>query len=162
VLFWFAGLSVLIVWTVFQSPALDYRFVILGALLPVAEGLLGGPYVLHTLVGAVFALLLVMMLTRRRRLARRRWLGIPIGLFLHLVLDGTWAREDLFWWPFLGGAPLGSGNLPELDRGFLALVLMEVAGLLVLVWSWFRFGLDDEEGRRAFWRTGRLGPGGSG
>ena len=30
---WFVGLSVLIVWSVFRSPAADYRLVALGAVL---------------------------------------------------------------------------------------------------------------------------------
>ncbi len=46
---WFVGLSVALVWLVFQSPALDVRFVAAGALLPWLDALTGGPWVLHTL-----------------------------------------------------------------------------------------------------------------
>ena len=42
------------------------------------------------------------MATRGRRLARRQWLGLPIGMYLHLVLDLSWTRSQTFWWPFLG------------------------------------------------------------
>jgi len=155
VLLWFAGLSVLMVWAVFQSPAIDYRYVIAGALLPVAEVALGGPYVLHTLVGAVAALAAVMLVTRQRRLIRRRWLGIPIGMFLHLVLDGVWSRPELFWWPFFGDG-LGEGGVPEFDRGVGTVVLFELVGAGVVAWAWFRFGLDHEDRRRRFLTTGRL------
>jgi hypothetical protein len=152
---WFAGMSVLIVWIVFQSPALDFRFVILGALIPTIEALLGAPYVLHTLVGAVLLLVVVVVATRHRRLVRRRWLGIPIGMMLHLVLDATWSRAELFWWPFLGDA-LGEGTVPELDRAWPVILLLEVVGAAVLAWEWSRFGLGDPERRQRFLRTGRL------
>ena len=92
-LLWFIGLSVALVWLVFQSPALDVRVVAVGALLPWLDGITGGTWVLHTLVGSVVLLAVVMLTTRRRRLLRRRLLGIPIGTFLHLVLDGPERRS---------------------------------------------------------------------
>lgn len=154
-LLWFIGPSVAIVWLVFRSPALDYRMVVVGALLPVCEVLVGGPRVLHTLVGAVTALALVMALTRHRRLARRRWLGIPIGMFLHLVLDLTFTRAELFWWPFLG-ASFGGGGLPELERPLGVILVLEVLGAAACMWCWRTFGLDDPDRRRAMWRTGQV------
>ena len=152
---WFAGLSVLIVWLVFQSPALDYRFVIAGAVLPSIESFFGDPFVLHTLVGAVGLLVVVMLATRHRRLVRRRWLGLPIGMFLHLALDGTWSDAGLFWWPFLGD-PLSDGTVPEAGRGWGLILLLEVVGAAVLAWCWFRFRLDVPDRRQRFVRTGRL------
>jgi hypothetical protein len=157
VVLWFVGLSVALVWLVFQSPALDVRVVAAGALVPWLDGLTGGPNVLHTLFGSVALLTVVMLATRRRRLLRRRLLGIPIGTFLHLVLDGAWADSDLFWWPLLGGDPFAA-DLPELDRGVGAVLAMEVAGVAALAWTWRAFGLADPERRRDLWRTGRLRP----
>lgn len=153
-LLWFAGLSFLITWEVFKSPALDYRLVMLGAALPVVEVATGGPRVLHTLVFSVLVLGVVMLGTRNRRLLRRRLLGLPIGLFMHLVLDGAWGRTRLFWWPFFGWS-FGPGGMPELDRGALSL-LMEVAGGAALWFCYQRFGLEDRARRTEFWRTGRL------
>ena len=49
---WFVGGSILLVMLVFQSPAIDYRMVALGSVLPVGELVFGAPRVLHTLVGA--------------------------------------------------------------------------------------------------------------
>ena len=106
-LLWFAVLALVLVAQVFDSPNLDYRLVVLGAVLPVAEGVLGGPWLLHTLPFCGAVLFGVMLVARGRRLAQRRWLGIPIGLFAHLVLDGTWARTEVFWWPFAGTGALG-------------------------------------------------------
>lgn len=156
-LLWFVGLSVALVWLVFQSPALDVRVVAVGVLLPWADAVTGGAWVLHTLLGSVVLLAVVMLATRGRRLLRRRLLGLPIGTFLHLVLDGAWADAELFWWPFLGGTPLGD-ELPELARSAATVVLLEVAGIAALVWTWRTFGLADERRRSELARTGRLRP----
>ena len=156
-LLWFVSLSILIVVLVFQSAAVDYRMVALGAVLPVAEVLLGGPYLLHTLLGSVLAMALVMGVARGRRLVQRRWLGVPIGLFLHLVLDGTWTRTELFWWPFAGFGALGDGRLPEFDRPLGVILVLEVIGLVVGLWLVRSYGLTDPATRARFLRTGRLG-----
>ena len=152
---WFAGLAVVIVWLVFRSPALDYRMVALGAILPLGDLVTGGVWILHTLVAAVVALVVVILATFRRRLARRRWLGVPIGMFLHLVLDGMWTRTEAFWWPLFGWDALG-GTAPELSRGPLLLVLMELAGLACLLWLVRRFDLTRPDNRTRFVSTGQL------
>jgi hypothetical protein len=151
---WFAGLSLVLVTIVFSSPALDYRVVMLGSVLPLLDAVTGGAWVLHTLLASVVALAVVMLATRGRRLVRRRWLGIPIGMFVHLVLDGVWTSTHLFWWPAFGAGFAGK-SLPETARGGLV-VLMELAGLTVLVWGARRFGLFAPEARRRFVRTGQL------
>jgi hypothetical protein len=154
-LLWFVGPTIAIVWLVFRSPALDYRLVAAGAVLPLAEAVAGGPRVLHTLLGAVLALGVVMLGTRNRRLVRRRWLGLPIGLFLHLALDGSFTRAELFWWPFLGWA-LGPGGLPELDRPMVVIVALEVLGAAACWWCWRTFGLNDPARRAVMVRTGQV------
>jgi len=143
------------VWLVFRDPAIDHRVVVLGAVLPdVVDGPFGGAGVMHTLAFSVVALGVVMVATTHRRTARRRWIFLPVGTFLHLVFDGMWARTTTFWWPAFGWS-LG-GRLPALDRGAAVLVSEEVVGVLVLAWCWARFGLGDREVRATFWRTGRL------
>jgi hypothetical protein len=154
VLIWFAVLSVLLVAIVFKSPGVDYRTVILGSLLPVGEGLTGGPKVLHSVVGAVAVLGVLMLCTRNRRLLRRRLLGIPIGMMAHLVLDGAFAVTAAFWWP-LAGTDFADQQIPEWDHLGVALVL-ELAGLAVGVWAWRWFGLDDPVRRQRFLSDGRL------
>lgn len=151
---WFIAMSILIVAMVFRSPANDYRTVALGALLPWVDVLFGGPRVLHSLTGSVSLLVLVMVTTRRRRLLRRRLLGVPIGMFCHLVLDGTFTTVDAFWWPFTGRG-FASGPIPEV--GHLATsLLLEVVGLGVAWWAWRAFALDRPEVRRRFLTDGRL------
>jgi hypothetical protein len=153
-LIWYAALAAAGVWAVFDSPALDYRLVMVGAVLPVAEVGFGRPGPLHSLVTAVAVLTVVMLATRERRLVRRRWLGIPIGLLAYLVLSGTWADTDAFWWP-LTGVELSDAEPPELARGVLSVVL-EVVGIAVALWWYRRVGLDDPAARATFRRTGQL------
>jgi membrane-bound metal-dependent hydrolase YbcI (DUF457 family) len=151
---WFLGASFALVWSVFRSPVLDYRLVMLGAVLPLVEIPLGGPRLLHTLAFAVGLLAAVMLATRGRRLVRRRWISLPIGVLMHLVLDGIWTRTEVFWWPFFGVA-FPPGGFPELERGGWALVL-EAVGAAALVWCWTAFGLGDAGRRATFVRTGHL------
>jgi hypothetical protein len=152
---WFAGMSWLLVWRVFRSPSIDYRLVMVGSVLPVADDLIGRPTPLHTLAGAVAAFGAVVVVTRRRRLASRRWVGIPIGLFFHLVLDGAWAETDLFWWPFTGAA-LADLPVPELTWPVALVIVAELAGAAVLTGLWLRLGLTDRPRRRTFLSTGHL------
>ena len=155
-LLWFAGLSFLAVWLVFHDPAIDHRLVVVGALLPdVLDAVFGGARLAHSLLGSVVLLTGVMLGTRGRRLLRRRLLALPIGTFLHLVLDAMWTRQDVFWWPAFGWS-FRDESLPSLDRGALNVVL-ELAGAAVLVWAWRRFRLFEPERRAYFLRTGRLG-----
>lgn len=152
-LFWFAAGSVAIVWWVFQSPAIDYRMVVAGAVLGLAEVPFGvGP--LQSLAASVVALAVVMAATVGRRLVRRRWLGVPIGMFLHLVLDGSWSDARVFWWP-LGGWSFPDRVAPVVARGGWSL-LLELVGIGLVVVLWGQFGLDDPQRRRRFVQTGQL------
>ncbi len=164
VLIWFAAGAVVIAFVVFRSPALDYRLVALGAVIPVIETPFG-PGPLHALIAPTVVLAAVMLATSHRRLLRRQWLGLPIGMYLHLVLDAAFTNRETFWWPFFG-LSFGEGDAPELARGWWALVL-ELAGIAMAVWAYRRFGLDDPHRRSVFLRTGQLdrrivGPEGTG
>jgi hypothetical protein len=154
VFLWFAGGAFVLVWLVFRSPAVDYRLVIVGALLPLVELPFGSPRVLHSVSGATALLVLAMVATPRRRLVQRRLVAIPIGMFMHLLLDGIWTDTDAFWWPFTGFA-WSDSRLPELARGPVDVVL-EAAGAAALWWCWRRFRLFEPDRRHRFWRTGQL------
>lgn len=153
-LIWFAVMSVLMVAVVFRSAGLDYRTVMLGSVLPLGEAALGGPRVLHSVVGAVVVLTMVMLATRSRRLVRRSLLGIPIGLMCHLVLDGSFTSTTIFWWPIAGTA-FADGQVPELDH-FWASLGLEIAGVAIGTWAWGRLRLGDPAVRRRFVEQGRL------
>ena len=153
---WFAGLSFLGVWLVFKDPAIDHRLVMAGALVPdLLDVATGGVWLGHTLLFSVALLTVVMLATRGRRLLRRQLLALPIGTFLHLVLDGAWTDTDTFWWPVLGRS-FGDGGIPSLERGLVPTLLLECVGLAVLVWAYRRFRLDEPEHRRRFVSSGRL------
>lgn len=156
-LFWFAGMSFVLVWTVFKDPAIDYRLVMAGALLPdVVDVAFGGARVLHTLAFSVVLLVAVMLGTRGRRTLRRRLLAVPIGTFCHLLLDAMWTRTATFWWPFFGRS-FDVDGLPSFDRPVVVTIVLEVIGLLALLWCRSRFRLGERARRDEFVRTGRLG-----
>lgn len=154
-LLWFVGPSILIVWSVFRSPAADYRLVAVGSLIPLLELPIGEPRLLHSLTGAAAVLAAVMVGVRGRRVAQRRLLALPIGMLLHLVLDGAWADTEAFWWPVLGTA-WSTSELPELGRGAFNVVL-ELAGAASCWWAYRRFRLDEPDRRAVFVRSGRVG-----
>jgi hypothetical protein len=157
VFFWFLGGSLLVVWTVFHDPGFDYRLVMVGSLLPdVVDAPFGGARVAHAVVASVVLLVVVMLATIGRRSLRRHLLALPIGTFIHLVLDGMFTDTNLFWWPFSGGH-LAGARLPSVARGRWD-VLFELAGLVILGWAWRRFGMAERQRRVRFWRTGRLDP----
>ncbi|HUF32690.1 MAG TPA: hypothetical protein VMN58_05730 [Acidimicrobiales bacterium] len=155
-LLWFVGGSLLAVWLVFRDPAIDHRLIVAGALLPdVIDAPTGGAWVGHTVLASVVLLSVVMLATRGRRLLRRQLLALPIGTFLHLVLDGAWMATEVFWWPLLG-VDLADTAIPSVERGLLNIPL-ELVGLAVVVWAWRRFRLAEPERRAHFLRTGRFG-----
>lgn len=152
----FIATAVLGVLVVFDSPAVDYRFVAAGAVLPLAEGLTGRALILHTLLGSVALLSVVMLVTVGSRLRRRRLLGVPIGTFVFLVVSGSWTRTELFWWPVAGLDGIAAAPLPEFDRPLAVLVLFELLGICAVVWLVHRCELTRPENRRKLLSSGRL------
>lgn len=154
-LLWFIVVAPVIVAEVFQSPMADYRIVAAGAALPLIEIVFGEPRFLHTMAVAMGLMAIVMAATTHRRLLRRRILGVPIGLLLHLVLDFTWADSDLLWWPAFGRdfpADAGAAFTRPIEIG----LLLEAAAAGVGYWAYRRYELDRSENRRLLLRTGRL------
>jgi len=152
---WPIGLALVIVWQVFRDTAIDYRLVALGAIIPdIVDAPFGGARVMHSLLASAVLLAVVMLATRQRRKARRRWLAVPIGTFIHLLVDGMWTHTNTFWWPLFGGSL--HDRLPAVDRLWSVVALQEVAGLVAVTWFWRRFHLGDLEIRQNFLTKGRL------
>ena len=156
VVLFFIAAALLSVYFVFDSAAFDYRYVVLGVLLPLLEALTGRPLIFHTLAGSVLLLTVVMLSTMRRRLLRRSLIALPVGTFIFLVVSTTWTRTELFWWPFAGLDGIALGPLPEFDKPILVLLILEFAGLAGLVWFGARLSLAKPENLRRLWRSGRL------
>lgn len=164
-LLWFVGTSVIAVWWVFRDERFDYRWLVAGALLPdLIDSPTGGTWVMHSVVTASLLLFAVMIGTRSRRSRRKALLALPIGVFLHLVFDGAFSLTRSFWWPlsgpgrdgrWVGWSGVSGERLPAVDRGTFNVVL-EVLGLVILIWCWRRFGLAERSARVALLREGRL------
>lgn len=154
-LFWFVGTAVFAVWNVFHDARFDHRWLVVGVLAPdLIDGVWGGARAFHSVTASVAVLVFVMLATVGRRPIRRRLLAVPIGMFVHLVVDGAFSDTDVFWWPFTG-ASFDGAPMPMIDRGWINLPL-ELVGVVLCGWAWRKFGLADPERRRAFWREGTL------
>ena len=145
-LLWFAGLSFIIVATVFACPAIDYRLVVIGSLVPVIEMVLEGPWVLHSLLAPVVVMGFVMIAFQGKRLKQRKWLGIPIGMFLYLFLDRAWT---------LSGFQIDKANAPTREQP-VVLVVMEATGLLAASYGVRKYKIYEKENMKLFLRTGRI------
>ncbi|MEM9745184.1 MAG: metal-dependent hydrolase [Actinomycetota bacterium] len=153
--FWYLGTAILAVGYVFRDPRFDHRLLIVGSVLPLLDGLFGGARALHSITVSVALLAILMLATSGRKPIRSTLLGLPIGMFLHLVFDGAWNDTDTFWWPFTGWSFDEDAGFPPVERGVWSL-LLEAIGIVLCVWIWRRHRLSDPERRRHFLRTGQL------
>jgi hypothetical protein len=120
--FWFIGTAVASVWSVFRDPKFAYRWVIVGALIPV--------FSVVTVVGVLTA---VMLLTIGRKAVRKNYLALTIGLFMHLVFDGAFLNTKMFWWP-LAGFTTNGYSMPLIERGLLN-IPFEIVGVALILWT---------------------------
>ena len=125
-LFWFIGTSVASVWSVFRDPKFAYRWVIVGALIPV--------FSVVTVVGFLVAVMLLTIGENVSKKAfRKNFLALTIGLFMHLVFDGAFLSTKMFWWP-LAGLSLDGYAIPLVERGFLN-IPFEIVGVGLILWT---------------------------
>jgi hypothetical protein len=154
VFFWFIGTAVVTVGVVFRDPRFDYRLLIVGSVLPIADGLFGGARTLHSVTVSVALLAVLVLATSGRRPVRKTLLGLPIGMILHLVFDGAWSNTEVFWWPFFRWS-FDAAPLPVVERGWWN-VPLEAIGIAICVWLWRHNRLGDRERRTAFLHDGVL------
>ena len=156
---------------VFRDPAMDLRVLTFGAVVsdlidkPIGSVFFTSYYgtgrlYAHTLLFAAVVLTGVMVLTRRGSSSRKRWMALPIGVLLHLLLDMPIDAETL-WWPVLGleFPVFAEGALADLVTYLLRspwVVLQEMAGLIYLVLLYRRARLGEAEPRRRLLETGTL------
>jgi hypothetical protein len=112
VLFWHVGATLWLFRWIFRDPKVDIRFLFAGAILPDLIDLTIGTVVLadrystgelwfHSLLLPSIYMAGVVAMTRRGR-RRRAFMAVGIGWLFHLLLDGMWANQDVFLWPFFG------------------------------------------------------------
>ncbi len=171
-LFWHVGGSVLLFRYLFRDPAVDLRFLALGAVVsdlidkPIgriiwADEFQTGRIYGHTLAFFVLVLTLVMVATRRGTVARKRGVALAVGVMFHLLLDGMWVLPETLFWPLFGWEfppsveDYWSGFLGRLIDDPLVLV-QEAVGLAYLVYLYRSSGLSDPDRRAALVSTGRL------
>jgi len=152
---WYLATAVAAVWFVFRDPAFDYRLLLLGAVLPLADAVTGGVWIMHSITFSVVLVAVVMAATVGRRAWRRRLLPLPIGTMLHLVFGGAWTNADSFWWPF-SGLGIEDASLPMVERGWRWSIALELAGVLIAVWIWRTARLSNAINRHRFASTGQL------
>jgi hypothetical protein len=152
--FWFWATSIISIGFVFRDPTFDNRLLLVGSVLPGIEAVFGGARALHSITVSIALLAVVMIATKRGSHLRKTLLGLPIGMFLHLVFDAAWNDTDTFWWPFTG-LTFNDKGIPIVDRGMFSIVL-ELLGIAGCVWLWRTNRLGESERRRAFLADGRL------
>jgi hypothetical protein len=154
VFFWFIATAVFAVGFVFRDPRFDYRLLIVGSVLPLLDGIFGGARALHSITVSIALLVVLMLATSGRKPIRKMLLGIPIGMFMHLVFDAAWNDTDTFWWPFTG-FEFADAEFPIAARGWWSVVL-EALGVAGCVWLFRHNQLGDAARRRHFLSTGQL------
>lgn len=169
-LFWHVGATLWLFRWIFRDPKVDVRFLVAGAILPdlidltVGTGLLADRYStgelwFHSLLLPVIYMTGVVIFTRRGR-RRRAFMAVGIGWLFHLLLDGMWASQEVFLWPFFGAIPPGGAPFWPLawERALSDpwRWVKEAVGLAYLIWMWLALGLGERERRLGVVRTGRL------
>lgn len=168
---WHMGLATLITYVTLGRRRIDYRFILVGAILPdLLDGIVGplffegpsGRWIAHSLLAVIVMAVAIILLTRAER--RLSLFGLAVGWLLHLVGDGMWQAAFTFFWPAFGNkfnaAPAEpySWDLFTHPLDHLSTWGAEAAGLAVLAWFWIAFRLSQEGRLRLFLKDGYLRP----
>jgi len=171
VLFWHLGATAAIVFATLGRRRIDYRVVLLGAILPdLIDKPIGRIFFEdrfqtsrlfgHTFLFVVVSLLSIQLILRGE--SARRWFILPIGCLLHLVLDGLWSDPVTLFWPLFGSTfpphPTQDYWLEVLRRPLEHpwVLVQEMFGLGVLLYIAWAYGLFDRSRLGAFVRSGKL------
>ena len=168
---WHLGLATAIVYVTLGRRRVDYRFILIGAVLPdVIDGILGlflfdGPatrWIAHSLLANVAVTVAIILFLRGE--TRQSVFGIGVGWLLHLVGDGMWDAPRTFFWPLAGTDFAPTPREPYTWDLFVHPLDHavtwggEVVGLAILAWFWVAFSLGKDDRLRLFLRDGYLRP----
>lgn len=168
---WHLGVTALIVYVTLGRRRIDYRFILLGAILPdLVDGILGlflfegpsGRWVAHSIVAVIVVSVAIIVGLRGER--RLSVFGLGVGWLVHLVADGMWAAPETFLWPAFGTSFSDAPAEPYawdvlLDPlSHLSTWAGELAGAAILVWFWVAFEMGRDNRFRLFLSDGYLRP----
>jgi inner membrane protein len=169
-LLWHLGVAAALVYVTLGRRRIDYRFILLGAVLPDAIDLplsfvfgwpgRRGPA--HTLLAVVAISVFVLIAFRGAR--RLSLFGLGVGWLTHLVGDGMWSVPRTFLWPAFGtrfgGRPPEPYSTSLIAHPLAHLTTWggELVGLAILAWFWVAFRLGEGDRLRSFLRDGLLRP----
>lgn len=168
---WHLGLACLIVYVTLGRRRVDYRFILIGAVLPdVVDGILNvavlhepaGRSIAHTVLAVIVVTVFILLAFKSER--RLSVFGIGVGWLLHLVGDGMWQAPRTFLWPSFGSsfalrpAEPYSWDLFMHPFDHLGTWGGELAGLAVLAWFWVAFRLGEDDRLRLWSKDGYLRP----
>jgi inner membrane protein len=171
VILWHLGLAALVVYVTIGRRRVDYRFILIGAVLPdLVDGILNVTVmhepadrsVAHTLVAVLAVTVFILLVFKGER--RQSLFGIGVGWLMHLVGDGMWQAPRTFFWPAFGTRfsvrppePY-SWDLIAHPLDHLATWGGELLGLAVLSWFWVAFRVGEDDRLRLFLKDGYLRP----
>ena len=166
---WHMGIAAAIVYVTIGRRRVDYRFILIGAVLPdVIDTTLNaavchdaaGRSISHSLLAPIVVTIAIPLLFRGER--RTRVFGLGVGWLLHLVGDGMWQAPKTFLWPAFGHhfaktppEPY-SWDLLAHPLSHLGTWGGEVLGLAILLWFAVAFDLFDRNRFSMFLRDGYL------
>lgn len=168
---WHLGIAALIVYVTLGRRRIDYRMVLIGALLPdLVDGILGllwfdgpaGRWIAHSVFAAIAVTVFILLAFGGER--RQSLFGIGVGWLLHLVGDGMWRAPLTFLWPAFGTEFSTTPSEPyswDLFTDPLSHLLTwsgELVGLAILTWFWIAFRLGDRDRLKLFISDGYLRP----
>lgn len=169
---WHLAAALLVFRWVFRDPEADLRWLVAGTMapdlvdLPIgtliwAETFSSGEVYAHSLMVTMAVGIALLLLTRRGSRARRNLMVVMVGWLIHLLADGIWLEQRVFWWPF-GGWSFPSQDLPFWPGAWTRAGsdpwrwLAEGIGLVYLWVVWRRTELGSPPKLRRFFRTGQL------
>ncbi len=169
---WHAGIGALLVYLTLGRRRVDYRFILVGAVVPDAVDAAAGAFLDYSGTGRgvahslsfVLVLAVAIVVTVRPRERRLAVFGLAVGWLTHLVADAMWQAPQTFLWPAFGpsfadapGEPY-SLDLVTQPTDHLWVWAGEVVGVLALGWLFVAHRLGHDDRLRAFLRDGYLRP----
>lgn len=147
-------------------PKLDYRLVIIGAILPdlidkplSLTGLIGGRAIAHTLLFAIIISAIVSIVVLKSRKSNLLYF-IPLGIAFHLILDNMWGAPDILLWPAYGFSfPISEVSVETLLQMLLSNPYLyggEITGAIILAIPILKNKLYTGKAINQFFRKGVL------